>query len=174
MSSIVAVGSLHSCGEEPITHYAWSQLPMLAVPTPSLQVFLATISKILIWSHIHTHVLLPCCTLCCRIISCVLLTNLELTAAGVSMLPMAAGALALIRISIPPNVSTALSTAACTWSSSRISTTHGRHRPPAASTITQKRRKYILHHSNYSTACAYPTFFGCCMDCFATFARITG
>ena len=88
----------------------------------------------------------------CHVVLCVveyrgnlMCTNLELElTAGVSIFPMAAGALALIRISIPPNVSTVLSTAACTWFSSRTSTVHGRHRPPAASTIAQKRRKCIF------------------------------
>eukprot|EP01137_Pigoraptor_chileana_P036752 Opistho-2@32881 len=53
---------------------------------------------------------------------------------GVSRVPVRLMADALlIKISIPPNLSTACATAVAIWFSSRMSVTHGRHFPPAAS-----------------------------------------
>jgi len=55
---------------------------------------------------------------------------------SVLTVPLKLMALALFTsISIPPNFSTACSTALDTWSSNLISTTQGRHLPPASSTI---------------------------------------
>lgn len=57
----------------------------------------------------------------------------------VSSVPVSEIADALFtRISIPPNFLTVSSTADLTWSSWRISTAHGKHLPPAASTVRHK------------------------------------
>ena len=71
---------------------------------------------------------------------------------GVAKVPVKLMALALlISISIPPNVFTASSTASFTLASSLISTTHGKHLPPASSTVI-KNVIYafnVYHVKNY-------------------------
>ena len=58
---------------------------------------------------------------------------------GVSVVLVRCMALALLtRMSMPPNLLTAWLTAFSSCESSRMSTTHGRHLPPAASTLREE------------------------------------
>lgn len=89
-------------------------------------------------------------------------------------------------MSIPPNVLTATSTASWIWVSFLTSTTHGRHRPPAALTVSNTgdicdllpiicvlytARHYIFTHIQlYKLVCTIGkksehTFFSCSINC---------
>lgn len=68
----------------------------------------------------------------------------------------------LTKISIPPNVLTAASTAAWIWDSSLTSTMHGRHFPPAASTKEIKMHETAMNYVSWK--CNLHTLFGCCVD----------